>query len=63
MVLKNNVGVREMRVIRRSNPKPLMMSYSDYKQVDQFCVVNKIFGRDKDKIMRAAKSNKTCITL
>ena len=39
------------------------MFYSDIRQVDQFCITNKIYGKEKEKVLKAVQTNKASLTL
>lgn len=41
----------------------MVMSFSESKQIEHFCIVNKIFGKEKDKLLRAVQANKSIIHL
>ena len=33
------------------------------RQVDQFCITNKIYGKEKEKVLKAVQSNKNNLLL
>lgn len=43
--------------------KELMCHYTDQKSLEHFCILNKILGKDKDKLVRAIHSGKTILNL
>ena len=47
---------REMKVTKKG--KEMTLIYTDSRQIDQFCITNKLFGMDKDKIARAVAAGK-----
>lgn len=56
--------LKELKIVRKNNIRgALVMIYNDMKNVENFCIVNKIYGKDKEKIIKAVQTNKTLINL
>lgn len=39
------------------------MNYTDLKHLENFCISNKIYGKDKEKIGKAIRDGKSIVTL
>ena len=39
------------------------MNYENLKNVQHYCILNKLYGKDKDKIMKAVQLGKSTVFL
>lgn len=39
------------------------MTYTDIKQLENFCISNKIYGKEKERIAKAIRDGKNIISL
>jgi hypothetical protein len=50
--------------MRRNNPKwGIVMMYNSLRDIDNFCIVNKLTAKEKEKIGRAVQIGKTILNL